>query len=381
MEQDGIIVNFCQSPRQYWPLSEIHGILEKAAGDCSQPVQPKRKESEEGYSMQKFWNVGITRMKKTIAVVASAAAAIALTVTAAPLTGYAVRIEPAAQEGVTSRIFGSTGSEKEFYRQISQAVTQGQESLTITLDQPVSDQEKFIELCRKAVYQARRDYPESFLSNHTEFVYYYNESGYYQVTFSFRYLDLTDAQKQAMFDVVDSIVAQARAQTGGDTVGMLRYFQQALCERAEYDFAAARSDSDHYPNSYHAYGALMEGKSVCQGYAYAFKLLCDKAQIPCWIVTGTYGDEPHAWNYVWVNNNYYLVDVTWDDANNRPADSASFLAGRDHAANYHVEDNCAPGTLAARSYSEDGTTVIRRTQQETKREETSGKTLAGAAKG
>ena len=231
------------------------------------------------------------------------------------------------------------------------------------------------------MYQARRDYPESFLSNHTEFVYYYNESGYYQVTFSFRYLDLTDEQKQAMFDEVDSIVAQARAQTGGDTVGMLRYFQQALCERAEYDFAAARSDSDHYPNSYHAYGALMEGKSVCQGYAYAFKLLCDKAQIPCWIVTGTYGDEPHAWNYVWVDNNYYLVDVTWDDANNRPADSAFFLAGRDHAANYHVEDNCAPGTLAARSYSESGTTVIRRARQQTNQEESSSRTLAGAAKG
>ena len=59
------------------------------------------------------------------------------------------------------------------------------------------------------------------------------------------------------------------------------------------------------------------------------------------------------------------MDVTWDDANNRPADSAFFLAGRDHAANYHVEDNCAPGTLAARSYSETGTTVIRRARQQT----------------
>lgn len=330
---------------------------------------------------QGFWNVGIRKRMKATLRASAAVAAVALAFTAAPLTGYAVRIEPAAQEGVTSNIFGSAGNQSEFYRQISQAITQGQESLTITLDQPVSDQEEFIELCRQAVYQARRDYPESFLSNHTEFVYYYNESGYYQVTFSFRYLDLTDVQKQAMSDEVDSIVAQARAQTGGDTVGMLRYFQQALCERAEYDFAAARSDSDHYPNSYHAYGALMEGKSVCQGYAYAFKLLCDRAQIPCWIVTGTYGDEPHAWNYVWVNNNYYLVDVTWDDANNRPAYSAFFLAGRDHAANYHVEDNCAPGTLAARSYSETGTTVIRRARQQTNQEESSSRTLAGAAKG
>ena len=54
-----------------------------------------------------------------------------------------MRIEPAAQEGVTSNIFGSAGSESEFYRQISQTITQGQESLTITLDQPVSDQEEF----------------------------------------------------------------------------------------------------------------------------------------------------------------------------------------------------------------------------------------------
>ena len=300
---------------------------------------------------QGFWNVGIRKRMKATLRASAAVAAVALAFTAAPLTGYAVRIEPAAQEGVTSNIFGDILSDE--------------------ADQPVSDQEEFIELCRQAVYQARRDYPESFLSNHTEFVYYYNESGYYQVTFSFRYLDLTGEQKQAMFDEVDSIVAQAKEQTGGDTVGMLRYFQQALCERAEYDFTAARSDS----------GALMEGKSVCQGYAYAFKLLCDRAQIPCWIVTGTYGDEPHAWNYVWVNNNYYLVDVTWDDANNRPADSASFLAGRDHAANYHVEDNCAPGTLAARSYSETGTTVIRRARQQTNQEESSSRTLAGAAKG
>ena len=59
--------------------------------------------------------------------------------------------------------------------------------------------------------------------------------------------------------------------------------------------------------AFHAYGALMKGKSVCQGYAYAFKLLCDQAQIPCWIVTGYYGDEPHAWNYVWLDGAYYLV--------------------------------------------------------------------------
>lgn len=324
----------------------------------------------------KAWNVGIKKRWK----LAFAATACAAMLAATPLTCYAVRIQPAAQEGVISNIFGSSGEEHDFYQKISQAVTSGQTSLTIKLDEPVRDQQEFIELCRKAVYQARRDYPESFLSNHTEFVYHYNQNGYYQVTFSFSYLNLSDAQKQAMFDTVDKIVADARTQTGGDTVEMLRYFQQELCRRTEYDFAAAKSDSDHYPTAYHAYGALMNGKAVCQGYAYAFKLLCDRAQIPCWIVTGTYGSEPHAWNYVWLDGNYYLVDVTWDDSNNRSATSASFLAGQNHAQNYHVEDNCAPGTLAARSYSERGGVVVTPSEQTTESSRSSG-TLSQAARG
>ena len=81
---------------------------------------------------QGFWNVGIRKRMKATLRASAAVAAVALAFTAAPLTGYAVRIEPAAQEGVTSNIFGSAGSESEFYRQISQAITQGQESLTIT---------------------------------------------------------------------------------------------------------------------------------------------------------------------------------------------------------------------------------------------------------
>ena len=83
---------------------------------------------------QGFWNVGIRKRMKATLRASAAVAAVALAFTAAPLTGYAVRIEPAAQEGVTSNIFGSAGSESEFYRQISQTITQGQESLTITLD-------------------------------------------------------------------------------------------------------------------------------------------------------------------------------------------------------------------------------------------------------
>jgi len=69
------------------------------------------------------------------------------------------------------------------------------------------------------------------------------------------------------------------------------------------------------------YGALVEGTAVCEGYAKAFKMLCDAADIPCVIVTGTgitsktaAGGENHMWNYVQMEDGkWYAVDVTWDD--------------------------------------------------------------------
>lgn len=54
---------------------------------------------------------------------------------------------------------------------------------------------------------------------------------------------------------------------------------------------------------------------VCEGYARAFKLVCDKLKIPCVLVSGA----GHMWNYVQVDINgngtakWYLLDATWDD--------------------------------------------------------------------
>lgn len=66
------------------------------------------------------------------------------------------------------------------------------------------------------------------------------------------------------------------------------------------------------------YGALADNKAVCEGYARAFKYLMDASGIPCILASGTgtnsQGEEEnHAWNYVQINENWYAVDVTWDD--------------------------------------------------------------------
>ncbi len=63
--------------------------------------------------------------------------------------------------------------------------------------------------------------------------------------------------------------------------------------------------------AWNAYGALVKGTAVCEGIACAFKLLCDRVDLPCIVVLGMAG-ERHAWNMVKISNRFYHVDCTWD---------------------------------------------------------------------
>lgn len=70
-------------------------------------------------------------------------------------------------------------------------------------------------------------------------------------------------------------------------------------------------DETHYINQ-NAYSALIDGRTVCAGYARAFQYILQKLDIPCYYVVGI-ADEDHAWNIVELDGAFYNVDVTWDD--------------------------------------------------------------------
>lgn len=103
-------------------------------------------------------------------------------------------------------------------------------------------------------------------------------------------------------------------------------------EKAIHDFLALNVtySSDLYTrNAHNIYGPFIEKSAVCEGYAYAFKLLCDEMQVPCIIVHGTAQgakgrSENHAWNIVQVNNINYHVDVTWDSDSMKKNGSALY---------------------------------------------------------
>jgi hypothetical protein len=66
---------------------------------------------------------------------------------------------------------------------------------------------------------------------------------------------------------------------------------------------------------------LAERKAICDGYSRLFKTLCDYAKIKCEIITGyirwssdaigEMTNRRHAWNAVYIDGGWHLVDVTW----------------------------------------------------------------------
>jgi len=92
-----------------------------------------------------------------------------------------------------------------------------------------------------------------------------------------------------------------------------KYIHDYLAENTQYNYDLQCFDAHTIK------GALLDKSAVCEGYARAFKLLCDASKIPCMVVSGTAINtagqtESHAWNIVRNNTSNFHVDVTWNSA-------------------------------------------------------------------
>ncbi|MDP3387432.1 MAG: stalk domain-containing protein [Eubacteriales bacterium] len=60
------------------------------------------------------------------------------------------------------------------------------------------------------------------------------------------------------------------------------------------------------------YDILSKGTAVCSGYALLFHRMANELKIPSKLVIGNAGEE-HIWNMVYVDNQWYHIDATFDD--------------------------------------------------------------------
>lgn len=104
------------------------------------------------------------------------------------------------------------------------------------------------------------------------------------------------------------------------TYDKVKSFHDSLCKDIEYrdDYSSeyVQTAADVFLQDYGGDPDISEG--VCEAYAKAMKILCDKAKISCVIVVGhaksgeSFGN--HAWNAVKMDDGkWYAIDLTWDD--------------------------------------------------------------------
>ena len=117
-----------------------------------------------------------------------------------------------------------------------------------------------------------------------------------------------------------------------------------------HDFIVNNTTYDSSYRIYSAYGALINKKAVCQGYALlAYKMLTE-AGVPCRYVYGTAGGD-HAWNIVKLDGKWYHMDVTWDDPIGEPRLIYDyFLVGSDRMNKDHTLDKAFQTRAFTRKY-------------------------------
>ena len=150
------------------------------------------------------------------------------------------------------------------------------------------------------------DHPEIYWSQNIRLLYSYVIKGSsYTVTVKIK-LSLpsgTDfsAGKDRLRDRAQSLLSEIDRSASQAVVALKVH--DALVSRVAYDY----DDVSLYGHS--AYGALVEGAAVCDGYAKAYKYLLDL----CGIESSVVSSYVHAWNILCLEGRYYETDATWDD--------------------------------------------------------------------
>lgn len=145
-----------------------------------------------------------------------------------------------------------------------------------------------------------------------EYFYEYGSSGttVKQIKMYLKTSDLYGPNAGTYVRAVEDAVNSFTVSNTSSRYSMLKEMHDFLVNKITYELYA--------PYAHEPYGALVTGEAVCEGYAEALMLLCDKYSIPC---IGVFGDgnngsatEPHKWNLVKMEDGkWYAVDVTWDD--------------------------------------------------------------------
>lgn len=154
------------------------------------------------------------------------------------------------------------------------------------------------------------------------------------------YMDLDHRERETLSAAMELADACRRE----DPLETALLIHDALCERIAY------TDDENSDEDDNAIGALLDGRANCDGYADAFYLAGTLAGLEVRYQHGSSrrdggntGEVSHMWNLIKIDGTWRMVDVTWDDQEDRTIHTW-FNIGAEQARRTHVweEENSPP---------------------------------------
>lgn len=104
-------------------------------------------------------------------------------------------------------------------------------------------------------------------------------------------------------DIIDKVITSNMSNEK-----KIKVIHDYIINHAKYDNNRSDNNIIKY-DSDSAYGPLIEGFGLCGGYSDAMMIFLINFGINNYKIAS----DNHVWNYVYVNNNWYHLDLTWDD--------------------------------------------------------------------
>ncbi|MBE5786932.1 MAG: hypothetical protein E7324_05245 [Clostridiales bacterium] len=136
-----------------------------------------------------------------------------------------------------------------------------------------------------------------------------------------------------------------------DLLGAEKWIHDFLCDRITYEVNPSSDEDDC------AIGALLDGRANCDGYADAFYLMGSLVGMDIRHQSGEAlrvdRDAGHMWNLIKINDEWFMVDVTWNDGDSGDPAHVWYNVGLDYAKYSHTwEDIAGIPAMAERTKNE-----------------------------
>ncbi len=153
------------------------------------------------------------------------------------------------------------------------------------------------------------------ISNLNNFVHPYNSSNNIKLNYGSEYkIGITinkayeEEEIKEINNIVDKVIKE-KITNSMPTKEKIKVIHDYIIDNTEYDKLKYINKNDTTYKSNTAYGVLVQGYGTCNGYADAMAIFLNKMNI----INHKISNDEHIWNLVYLDGNWYHLDLTWDD--------------------------------------------------------------------